>query len=79
MSGRLGGEGGKCEVSSDATALGSETRGGRGVCGTLRRSIRRARRVSMMEEQSVLIAWNAAVEPYWVRTGADDAQYLREI
>jgi hypothetical protein len=31
----------------------------------------------MMEEQSVLIAWNAAVEPYWVRTGADDAQYLQ--
>ncbi len=50
--------------------------GGAGV-GTLRRSIRRARSVSMMEEQSVLMDWKAAVEPYWVKTGADEAQYLK--
>ena len=49
--------------------------GGGGV--TWRRSKRRERRVPMMEEQSVLMAWNAAVEPYWVRTGADDDQYLQ--
>ncbi len=36
------------------------------------------RSVSMMEEQSALMDWKAAVEPYCVKTGADEAQYLEE-